>query len=158
MQFQENGAAFASPGGGHIRQKYTTFVNNIVMKTTPVKPLIASIIGLTLLLPATYFMLTLLVRIVFNSTTLYYAIAPVFLQSAFGVFSFSLSQLILYGPLVAIVMNVLTILQFHLYRNNSKWKLKIFYRSYWLNTAIALQSIIVFVMIMLYLLIEHYRY
>jgi hypothetical protein len=128
------------------------------MKTGSVQILTRSIIGLIFLIPPSYFMLTLLVRLIFGSTTLYYAIAPSFLQASTELFSYHKSGWILYGPLFAVILNLPAIFKFNLQRNASKLQLKFFYRSYWLNTAVIFQGLLLFIIVVIYLVIQHYRF
>lgn len=138
------------------------------MKATPsttsghmpsLKPLLSSVIGMTLLLPATYFLFTLLARVLFGARTLYLAIAPYFLQSPFGILSFHLVQAILYGPLVAVLLNLFVTVKFSLERENGRLSLRINYRKgHWLNMAIACQSGLLFLILLAYTLIQHWRY
>jgi hypothetical protein len=128
------------------------------MTKSPVRPLFSGLLGITLLLPATYFMATLLLRICFGTTTLYYSIAPSFLQSPFGIFAFHKAQFIFYGAFLALVFNLLTIFRFRLQREEAKWMVTVTYRRHWLNTAIALQSGLLFLALLIYTLIQHVRY
>jgi|SRR6516225_7922294 hypothetical protein len=127
------------------------------IETMPVKPLITTITGLALLVPASYFSLTLLVRLLFGSSLRYYAIAPAFQQHAFEP-SFHMSQLILYGPLLAILINVMTVWQVRIRPRGKDWEIGFCYRSFWLNTAIALQGFLLFFFMLMYLLVQHFRY
>ena len=129
------------------------------ISTPTFRPLLSSVIGMTLLLPATYFMIILLARILFGARTLYYAIAPSFLQSPFGILSFHLVQVILYGPLVAVILNLFATVKVRLERENGKWDVSINYRKgCWLNMAIAFQSGLLFLILVAYTLIQHWRY
>jgi len=128
------------------------------MKSTFLKSLTMSLVGMFLLLPASYFMLTLFVRIVFGSKTLYYAIAPSFLEAGSEIFPLHKSGWILYGPLLAVILNASAILQFQFRRNTKKLHVRFFFSKYWLNTAIAFQSILLFIALTIYLIIQHYRY
>jgi hypothetical protein len=129
-----------------------------MMKIVFLKSWTTSLIGMILLLPASYFMLTLFVRIVFGSTTLYYAIAPSFLEEGSDLFPLHKSGWILYGPLLAVILNAASILQFRFRKTTMKFQVKVFYNKYWLNTAIAFQSILLFILLVIYLVIQHYRY
>jgi hypothetical protein len=111
-----------------------------------------------LLLPATYFLITLLVRVLFGSATLYHAIAPSFLQSPFGILSFHLVQAILYGPLIAVFLNLFATLGFQIEKEDKRWGFRIYYRGHWLNMAIALQSGLLFLILVVYTLIQNIRY
>jgi hypothetical protein len=114
---------------------------------------------MTLLLPGTYFLIILVARVLFGARTLYYAIAPSFLQSPFGILSFHLVQVILYGPLVAVVLNLFATVKVRLERENGKWDVRIHYRKgCWLNMAIAFQSGLLFLILVAYTLIQHWRY
>ena len=75
-----------------------------MMKTIWMKELTRGIVGLFLLIPASYFLFTLFVRIAFGSTSLYYAVAPSLLDQTFAVFS--QAAWILYGPLLALFLNL----------------------------------------------------
>jgi len=129
-----------------------------MMKATFIRYWVMSVVGMLLLLPASYFMLTLLIRIIFGSTTLYYAIAPSFLEAGSEIFSFHKSGWILYGPLLAVILNAMALMQFRFQRNTKKIHVKIFYGKFWLNTAIVFQSILLFMALVIYLVIQHYRF
>lgn len=127
------------------------------MRTSLIKLLTSGVIGLILLIPGTYFMLTFLLRVLFGSTGLYHSVAPSFIQTGSEISSFNLSWFIFYGPLLAIILNLPAILQFQLQKSEMKLQLRIFGR-HWLNTAIAIQSILLFITLVLYLVIQHCRY
>ena len=117
-----------------------------------------SFVGMLLLIPASYFMLTLLMKIFLGSTELYYAIAPSFIESGSEIFPLHKSGWILYGPLFALIINAAAILQIRFHRREMKLQVNFFCRKYWLNTAITFQSILLFIVLMTYLVIQHYRY
>jgi hypothetical protein len=117
-----------------------------------------SFVGMLLLIPASYFMLTLFMRIFFRSTGLYYSIAPSFIESGSEIFPLHKSGLILYGPLLALVLNAASILQIRFHKREMKLQINFFYSKYWLNTAITFQSILLFIALVIYLVIQHYRY
>jgi hypothetical protein len=121
-------------------------------------PIWSGLLGITLLLPATWFMLTLMIRVCFGSATLYYHIAPSFLQSPFGVFAWHKAQVILCGALLAIVLNVLTVLKFQLQQGSKGPEVQVFYRRYWLNTAVVLQGSLLLITLLTYTIIQHIRY
>jgi hypothetical protein len=126
------------------------------------RPLASGLLGITLLMPASFFMLTLLARIGFGSRTLYYSIAPSFLQSPFDLFAWhrTPAQFILGCVLLAILFNVMTLLDLRLERGRRGWEICIWYRrhSHWLNTAVALQGALLLVMLVAYTMIQHVRY
>jgi hypothetical protein len=122
------------------------------------RPIASSLLGLTLMLPASFFLLTLLARLCFGSKAMYYYIAPSFLQSPFDLFAFHKAQLIIGCLLLAILFNVLTILRFHLRRDQHGLEVVFSYRRYWLNTAIAMQSILLLIVLVVYTFIQHIRY
>lgn len=122
------------------------------------RPLVSSILGFTFMLPACYFLLTILVRILFGSTAMYYDISPSFLQSPFPVFALHKAQLILGCLLLAVLFNAAAILRLRLLQGPRGLELGVAYRRYWLNTAIALQSILLLVVLIGYTFVQHIRY
>jgi len=128
------------------------------MKLNQLKPLATSITGLFLLVPAAYFLLALSIRILFGSTAIYYDIAPSFLQAASEIFSFQKSGWILYGPLLAIFLNLLSVFKLKIEKKSGKTELVIYHHRYWLNTAVILQSLLFVIILTAYLIVEHYRY
>jgi hypothetical protein len=122
------------------------------------RPLVSGLLGMTLLLPATFFMLTLLARIGFGSKTLYRYFAPSFLQSPFDLFALHKAQLILGCVLLSIVVNALNVLEFGLERGKWGWMICVNYRRNWLNTAIIFQGLVLLVVLALYTLVQHIRY
>lgn len=127
-------------------------------RSTFVRPLASGLLGLTLMLPASFFLLTVLARLFFGSKGMYYYIAPSFLQSPFDLFAFHKAQFIIVSLLLAILFNVLTIMRFHLERGQRGLEVGFSYRKYWLNTAITLQSILLLLVILVYTFIQHIRY
>lgn len=121
-------------------------------------PFWSGLLGIVGLLPGTYFMLTLLVRIFFGSTTLYYTMSPSFLQSPFGIFAWHKAQLILCGVILSVLLNVLTVLRFRLLKGKNGPDVEVSFRRYWLNTAIVLQGSLLLLTLLAYTLIQHIRY
>jgi hypothetical protein len=121
-------------------------------------PFWSGLLGIIGLLPGTYFMLTILVRILFGSTTLYYTISPSFLQSPFGVFAWHKAQLILCGVVLSVLLNALTTLQFRLLKGKKGPEVEVSFRKYWLNTAVVLQGSLLLLTLLAYTLIQHIRY
>lgn len=102
------------------------------------RPLGSGVLGMTLLLPASYFMLTMTAR-VFGAKAPYYFIAPSFLQSPFHLFALHKAQVILVSLVVAILVNLK-------------------FRRYWLNAAVAYQSTLLLIVLLAYTLVQHIRY
>jgi hypothetical protein len=127
-------------------------------RTFYLRSLATSLLGFTLMLPACYFMLALLIRILFGSTTMYYDIAPSFLQSPFHLFAFHKAQLIIGCLLLAVLFNVAAILKLRLLPGPRGLEIGVAYRRSWLNTAVALQSILLLALLIVYTLIQHIRY
>ena len=127
-------------------------------RSTFIRPLASGLLGITLMLPASFFMLTLLARLCFNSKAMYYYIAPSFLQSPFDLFAFHKAQLIIICLLLAILFNVLTIVRFHLEQGKKGLEIGISYRTNWLNLAIALQGLLLLLVLIAYTFIQHIRY
>jgi hypothetical protein len=110
----------------------------IMTRQTFLRPLSSGLLGMTLLLPASYFMLTLLARACFGAKTMYYFIAPSFLQTPFHPFAFHKAQLIIGSVLLAVLFNT--------------------HRRHWLNSAIVLQGVLLLVVLVGYTIIQHIRY
>jgi hypothetical protein len=110
------------------------------MKTTT--SLSSGLIGMTLLLPASYFMLTITARICLGAKSPYYFFAPSSLQSPFHPLEFHKAQVIIGSVLLAIVFNLTAIRG----------------RRHWLNAAIALQGVLLLLALFCYTLIQHIRY
>jgi len=128
------------------------------LRVRPFRPLVSGLLGMTLLMPASFFMLTLLARIGFGSKALYYYIAPSFLQSPFDLFALHKAQFILGCLLLSILLNGMTLLEFRLERGKCGWEIGINYRSNWLNTAIVLQALLLLLVLVAYTLVQHIRY
>ena len=93
---------------------------------------------MVLMLPAVLFLTTLLARIFFGTKAAYYYIAPSFLQTPFDIFAFHKAQVIVGCLMIAALFN-------------SKCRS-------WLNTAIAVQSILLLLVLFFYTFIQHLRY
>ena len=113
----------------------------IITRFTQIRPLGSGLLGITLLLPASYFMLTLTAR-VFGAKGPYYFIAPSFLQSPFNLLAFHKAQFIVCTVLLATVFNL--------------WAYQ--RRRHWLNAAIAFQGVLLLVLLFCYTLVQHIRY
>jgi len=122
------------------------------------RPLVSGILGFTFMLPACYFLLTIGIRILFGSTTMYYDIAPSFLQSPFPVFALHKAQLILGCLLLAVLFNLAAIIRLRLLQGPKGLELGVAFRRYWLNTAIAIQSFLLLAVLLGYTFVQHIRY
>ncbi|WP_431213283.1 hypothetical protein ACQ86N_48135 [Puia sp. P3] len=129
-----------------------------MLRSNFLRPLTSGLLGITLMLPASYFMLTLLARIFFGAKGMYYYIAPSFLQSPYHLFAFHKAQLIVISLILAILFNVLTIVRVDLERGKHGLELGFSIRRYWLNTAVALQALLLLIVLIAYTLIQHVRY
>jgi hypothetical protein len=140
--------------------KIKTMTRPIETMTRPAffRPLTSSLLGITLLLPASYFMLTLLARVCFGARSMYYFIAPSFLQSPFHLFAFHKAQVIIGSLVLAVLFNALTILRLRLERGQGGWQVGVYYRRYWLNAAILLQGILLLMVLTGYTVVQHIRY
>ena len=103
----------------------------------------SGLLGITLLIPASYFMLTLTARICVGAKGPYYFIAPSFLQSPFHLFALHKAQVIIGSVLLAIIFNLSAL------RSD---------RRNWLNAAIAFQGLLLLLALVCYTLIQHLRY
>ncbi len=112
------------------------------MNTKTTTPLSSGLLGITLLLPASCFMLTMTARICLGAKSPYYFFAPSFLQSPFHPFEFHKAQIIIGSLLLAIAFNLPAIRG----------------RRHWLNAAIAFQGLLLLLVLVCYTLIQHLRY
>ncbi len=122
------------------------------------RPLVSGILGFTFMLPACYFLLTILIRILTGSTTMYYDLSPSFLQSPFSLFALHKAQLIIGCLLLAVLFNIAAIIRLRLLQGPKGLEIGVAYRRYWLNTAIVLQSILLLVLLAGYTFVQHIRY
>ena len=129
-----------------------------MLRSNFLRPLTSGLLGITLMLPASFFMLTLLARIFFGAKGMYYYIAPSFLQSPYHLFAFHKAQMIVISLVLAILCNVLTIVRVDLERGKHGLELGFSIRRYWLNTAVALQALLLLIVLIAYTLIQHVRY
>src|ERR1700683_2246988 len=114
------------------------------MKTiTKFRSLSSGLLGISLLIPASYFMFTITARLCFGAKSPYYFFAPSFLQSPFHLFALHKAQVIIGSLILAIVFN--------LYALRSA-------RRHWLNAAIAFQGLLLLLVLVFYTLIQHLRY
>lgn len=127
-------------------------------RSTIIRPLTSGLLGITLLSPASFFLLALLARIFFGSKTMYYYIAPSFLQSPFNLFALHKAQFIIDCLVLAIFFNAWTVLRLRLQKEASGWKIGVSYWPNWLNTAIAFQGALLLIVLAVYTLIQHIRY
>ena len=131
------------------------------LRNVYLRPLLSGVLGLTFMLPACYFLLTIGIRILTGSTTMYYDISPSFLQSPFHLFALHKAQLILGCLLLAVLFNVAAIIRLRLFQGphgRGRLRIGVAYRRYWLNTAIALQSVLLLLVLAGYTLVQHIRY
>jgi hypothetical protein len=142
-------------------EKQSTLIKqkkNKMTRSAFLRPLASGILGFTLMLPACYFLLTLLIRIFFGSTTMYYEISPSFLQSPFHLFAFHKAQLIIGCLLLAVLFNLAAIFRLRLVQGPRGREIRVAYRRHWLNTAIVLQGALFLFALAIYTLIQHIRY
>jgi len=110
--------------------------------STHFRSLSSGLLGITLLLPASCFMLTMTARICLGAKSPYYFFAPSFLQSPFHLFEFHKAQIIIGSVLLAIAFNLRPIRG----------------RRHWFNAAIVFQGLLLLLVLVGYTLIQHLRY
>ena len=133
-------------------------LNHEALRLNPFRPLFSGLLGITLLAPASFFLLTILARVIFGTKGLYHSISPSFLQSPFDLFAWHKAQFIICSLLVAILFNFLTIVRFRLENGKRGLEVALSFRRYWLNTAIAFQGSLLLLVLIVYTLIQHIRY
>jgi hypothetical protein len=110
-----------------------------ISRTAISRTAIPGILGLTLLLPASYFMLTLTARICFGAKNMYYHLSPSFLQSPFNLFEPHKAQLIICTVILAVILNSAG-------------------RRSGLKNAVVLQGLLQLAILIGYTIIQHIRY
>jgi hypothetical protein len=111
-------------------------------RPTILSPLASGILGMTLMLPGYFFILTLLARLCFGVKSMYYYFAPSFLQCPFDLFAFHKAQCIIGGLLIAAACNTLCIQR----------------SRHWLNAAVVVQSTLFLLLLCAYTFVQHLRY
>jgi hypothetical protein len=127
-------------------------------RPTFLRPLASGILGITLMLPGFFFILTLLARLCFGAKTPYYYFAPSFLQSPFDLFALHKAQCIIGCLLIAAACNVFVVLRFRIEKGPIGLQIAVSHRRSWLNTAVALQSTLLLLLLTIYTFIQHLRY
>src|ERR1700677_1028004 len=113
-------------------------------RSTHIRSLSSGLLGITLLIPASYFLFTMTARICLGAESPYYFIDASFLQSPFHLFEFHKAQVIIGSVILAITLNIRV---FRSGRNR-----------HWLNAAIAFQGLLLLFVLICYTLIQHIRY
>ncbi len=88
------------------------------MKLELVKPSVAATIGLLLTTPTAYFIFVSILKYIFGLPALFNAVEPL-LNSIGGkeTFGWNINLLILFGPMIALLINVTSIVQIHWNKN-----------------------------------------
>ena len=89
---------------------------------------------------------------------MYYDISPSFLQSPFHLFALHKAQLIIGCLLLAVLFNLAAITRLRLLQGPHGLEIGVAYRRYWLNTAIAIQSALLLLILAGYTVVQHIRY
>jgi hypothetical protein len=132
-------------------------MNRSINRFPPPMPVLSGLFGILLLLPATGFLLALLARVCFGATAWYHSMSPSFLQSPFDLFAWHKAQFILCCLLLAAIGNLPATLQIR--PGQARGRLLEFQsKGHWLNTAIAIQSLLLLVVLTIYTMIQHIRY
>src|ERR1700760_4889841 len=94
----------------HFEIQSTFKTQNIMTTSTTTRkiipPLPAGLLGITLLFPSSYFILTLVARALFGAREMYVFIAPSFLQSPFPLFALHKAQVIIGCLVLAVGFNL----------------------------------------------------
>lgn len=126
-------------------------------KTGTVKSLLPGLVGVLLLTPASYFMLTMLIGIC-GAKSFYHWISPSFLQSPSALFSLHKAQFIIGCLVLGIACNLFAVVRVRLERGARSTMVALSFRRNWLNTAVALQGGLLLVTLIMYTVIQHIRY
>jgi hypothetical protein len=132
-------------------------MNNATHRFPKQLPVLSGLFGILLLIPATWFLLALLARVCFGATAWYHSMSASFLQSPFDLFAWHKAQFIICCLLLAIIGNLPATLEIRPGRGRGRL-LGFQPKGHWLNTAIALQSLLFLAILTVYTLIQHIRY
>ena len=111
--------------------------------------------SLPLLAPVSYFMLTAAGRLIFGSPNPYYGLAPGFVSHAFDWHKWHNSQLILFGPMLALVVNASVTWSCRFEWMGQGWSMQMTRRKHWLSMAIMMESALMLVLLLAYLFAKH---
>ncbi|MBD0365492.1 MAG: hypothetical protein ICV53_05240 [Flavisolibacter sp.] len=126
------------------------------MRTIQVKATVAFWIGLLLSLPTFYFILISVLKYVFNVPLLFDAIEPSMERwGAKEPPGFNINALILFGPLLAFLLNVTAVLRFQIHNSAHNWRMEWFVEKRWGNWLIIILSSLLLLTLFVYALGEN---
>ena len=116
----------------------------------------AAWLGLLLSLPTTYFFLISILKFELDAPALYDTIEPALqsmgLRDGFG---FNINLLILFGPVLALLLNVLSVLHIRFETTKEKIDCRVSINKSWKNLAVVFLSGIVLLFLFAYLFVEN---
>ena len=126
------------------------------MNTGNLKPAVAFWIGLVLSFPTFYFILVSLLKYVFGMPALFDAIAPSMERwGAKEPLGFNINALILFGPLMALLLNLLVAFHIHLHNQQDQWQVELLAQKSWGNWFIIFFSSLLLITLFVYAIGEN---
>ena len=114
------------------------------------------IAGMFLTIPATYFFLASILKFELNTPGLYDAIEPALLTMGLREnFGWNINLLILFGPVLALLLNVLSVLHIRFETTKEKIDCRVSINKSWKNLAGVFLSGIVLLILFAYLFVEN---
>ena len=114
--------------------------------------------GMLLALPAAYFILISLLKYAFGIPWLFDAAQPFLerlgIKEALG---FNINLVILFGPLIALLLNLFAVLKIDLYNDKENFSIKFSIRKHWWNMMLVIFSGILLAVLFVYALGENCR-
>ncbi len=120
-----------------------------------IKTLLA-VIGLLLAFPAAYFISISILKHTFNQDYLFDASWPLLRQWGISEgFGLNINLLIVFGPVLAFVLNLLPVLQFDFHITKERFDCQVSILKHWINLTVVLFSGLILLTLVTYLLLEN---
>ena len=126
------------------------------MKTVPVNHTFAFWMGLLLCFPTFYFILVSLLKYVFGSPFLFDAIEPSMERwGAREPLGLNINALILFGPLMALLLNMTAVIRLQIDNDRDQWHIELFAEKRWGNWLIIILCGLLLLILFIYALGEN---
>jgi hypothetical protein len=113
------------------------------------------IAGLLLAFPAAYFLLANVLNSEIGLNWLWKPIEPIFKKPENKRFGWNVNMLIVFGPLLATLLNALSLIYFRFEKTGEYFQLQLFIKRKWWNIAVMIVAVGILVCLGTYLLLEN---
>jgi hypothetical protein len=117
----------------------------------------ALIAGALLVFPALYFVLAAVLNYEMGISVLWQPIDPIFENPANKHMGWNINLLILFGPMLAFLLNFFSVVKTRWYNETERMHLSFSIRKHWINILIAIVSALVLASLFAYLIAENYK-